>query len=1283
MMPTRRPRIPWRSATTGVFRALAPLLFGCVASGAAAGPTADIAGRGSERGLPVLELHTADDYRAHSEVTASAAGADGTMYFGSLVSLLGYDGHRWTKYPAATPYVWAILAASDGRLFVGGESELGTFERGAGADPVYRSLVADVPKELSPVGWVRSIVERPEGIYFATSRGPIRWRDGAARGWPMEETRMTTLLADGPDLYFHHPGKGLLALHGDEWRLVSSSPELLRSQRSWMARLDDRTLLLGLFREGIFRLEGDRLVPWKSEAAAILASTPTTCGRLLRDGTLAVGTATGGFLLVAPDGALLAHFTEAGGLPQNTVFSIAEDGDGGVWMTTRNGIARWEPALGATRFDERVGYPPREPSGIVRHAGTLFVVQIGGQVVRLVPAAAGIGGAARFEPLPGLPPIVYAAASHPSGLLLATEGGVLVWRDGRVVPGPRLRGTAKRLLVGPAPRHVVFVGTDSGLVAAAREGERWSQLAEWPLAAEVQDLALDRDGSLWVGVSGTGYVRIPPPGPDGSWSAAGPVHYGRERGIPAGHAWFLARSTPHGVLLNTEKDSFRLDAAEDRLVPDDRLRDPEGSRMFVAAQTVGPDGEVWAVGSTPGAADPYAPARPFGRLVPDGTLLRWKDARAGWRRLLGPLGPFGQLAERDGERKMLWAAAGKSLYRFEFRDPEPSPREFEVGIEALVRDGVAIPVDGPRLPYSRKAMQLRLAARRFDLGADLRFESRIVGFDPAWSDPSAERSVTIPALGAGRYTIEARAVDADGRRSAVARRSFAIVPPPYRSWWAIGLYVLAALALFQGVVRLRLRSAEARQRHLEQLVADRTRELAVATRNAERANQAKSRFLANMSHELRTPLNAILGFSQILVREPGVSEAVRERLGIVRDAGHRLLALVNDVLDLAKVEAGRMEAKPAPFRLSELLRDLEGTFAPRARERGVGLVIDAARLPRDLVHGDAGRIRQILDNLVGNALKYTARGEVRVRATAVDGGDVVAFEVEDSGAGMTEEDLERAFRPFEQAVTGRPDEPGAGLGLAISRRLATLLGGRIGATSRIGEGSRFRLELPLPGTAIGEPAPAEAKIVGFEGGRRVLLVVDDLETNRRVFREMLEPIGFEVIEAASGSAALETLGATPCDAAIVDLRMPDMDGLELARRLAALPGGGPKRIATSASVLSFDRASAIEAGCHDFLPKPFREEQLFEVLGRLLGLVWRRAESAVVAAGAGKMPEPAALAAWLELASRGDVVALRASLEEHRRHHPAEEGFVREIEGMAEAFRMTAIRDRLREALRP
>lgn len=395
---------------------------------------------------------------------------------------------------------------------------------------------------------------------------------------------------------------------------------------------------------------------------------------------------------------------------------------------------------------------------------------------------------------------------------------------------------------------------------------------------------------------------------------------------------------------------------------------------------------------------------------------------------------------------------------------------------------------------------------------------------------------------------------------------------------------------------------------LERLRGDRC--LASAKEDAEAASRAKSEFLANMSHELRTPLNGIIGYAQLLQRDPELSQRHQRSVEVIGTSGEHLLMLINDILDLSKIEAGKLGVDAETFELDSVLRNICDLGRIRARERGLEFHFETLGPLPASVHGDERRLRQILLNLLGNAIKFTDRGRVclRVGYEDTDQGMRLRFQVEDTGIGIPADKLEEIFAPFSQGGAPGKLHEGTGLGLAISRRLAHLMGGELHVASREGEGSRFWLSIELPEVCPMTDAHVRARapiVRGYAGPRRRLLAVDDRRENRGLLRAMLEPLGFEVCEAVDGASALEAVAIQTPDAILMDLVMPGMDGVEAIRRLRSNPASRELPIiALSASVFEHSRRDSLAAGSDAFLPKPVRIESLVEILGQTLGLSW-------------------------------------------------------------------------------
>ena len=437
--------------------------------------------------------------------------------------------------------------------------------------------------------------------------------------------------------------------------------------------------------------------------------------------------------------------------------------------------------------------------------------------------------------------------------------------------------------------------------------------------------------------------------------------------------------------------------------------------------------------------------------------------------------------------------------------------------------------------------------------------------------------------------------------------------------------------------------------HIRQLSKQR-RALLAARAEAEAANRSKDQFLANMSHELRTPLHAILGYAE-LARGGAMPAAAREEaLATIAGSGRHLLSLINDLLDLSRIRSGHLELSPAPVQLSALFEEISAMVRVEAQKKGLDFFLEApAGLP-ETVEADGKRLRQILLNLLGNAIKFTESGGVTlgVQCAPAENGTVrLRVSVRDTGVGISARDTNRIFAPFEQAEEGQRQESGVGLGLAITRELARLMGGDVEVDSVPGRGSQFRFTVNLPVVRTRpDAAPRDQPVAGYTGMRRSILVVDDQEENRRLLKQLLEPIGFTVFTAGAGKEALASARANRPDLIVMDLRMPGMDGMEAARAIRGAPGlESIAIVAASASNAELDRAEADPATFVKCLRKPFQTKDLLDAMQSALALNWRYADVYAAAAalpppeqGDVVLPPRAALQELLDLARMGKLV---------------------------------------------
>ncbi|HET9914800.1 MAG TPA: two-component regulator propeller domain-containing protein, partial [Anaerolineales bacterium] len=581
--------------------------------------------------------------------------------------------------------------------------------------------------------------------------------------------------------------------------------------------------------------------------------------------------------------------------------------------------------------------------------------------------------------------------------------------------------------------------------------------------------------------------------------------------------------------------------------------------------------------------------------------------------------------------------------------------------------------DALTLPYNQNSLSFEFSALSYVVPAKNHYRYKLEGFDANWlMVDSKERMAVYTNLDAGDYVFRAQGANEDGvwNEQGVALK-ITITPPWWGTWWFRGAVIAAILALAFTGYRWRVRSLYQRNLELEHQVTERTHQLAEsnqqlqiakddaeeAQRAAEVANRAKSVFLANMSHELRTPLNAILGYADVLKRRTGHTGSLTDGLDIIEQSGQHLLTLIDDVLDLAKIEAGKMDLAPLPFHLPMFLRQIIEIIRARAEAKELSLTYESLSPLPATVLADEKRLRQVLLNLLGNAVKFTDQGHVTLRVMAKDEGapdihhsafTILHFEVEDSGIGISPEQLARIFQPFEQVSEAERRAEGAGLGLAISQQIVHLMGSQIQVKSEPGRGSTFWFEVTLPVTGVAEPEqPTRVReIIGYEGPRQKVLVADDKEYNRRLLVDMLQPLGFEVRTAEDGQQAVEEVQTWQPSVILMDLVMPVKTGIEATQEIRQQPTFADVLIiAVSASVLEADEEKSRVAGCNAFLRKPVKMEKLLDLLETHLKLNWLRnepKEQGKTVAAPLIPPSQEDLAVLCKLAQSGRILEIQA-----------------------------------------
>ena len=889
-----------------------------------------------DEGRPLVRAFAPQEYETAARIEALAVAPDGTLQAAAGSDVITYDGARFDRIATTIPHIRALAASGDGaRIYVGGDDLLGVIERGT-----FRSLAESLPSGAAPLGHVGAIATVGRDAWFAVEGKLLR----------LHERTLSVIGLDGPvallpaadGLYVQRVGEGLFRIDGERIAAISNDPLLTDAPLAAVFPASDGLIAVSR-RLGLIRLEAGRARIVDEGLAATLGADGAVSAARLPSGGFVIALSTGEILVTDSEGAIESRHA----LPGGAVSATTLDRDGSLWAATAQGLVQL-PMLGAvTRFDEADGLPSASFAALTRHHGTLVLAAESG-LYTLRPGAPDGTSRARFAKLPG-------NVSRPSDLLVSggtlyAAGGDGIWRV--ETAGAVRVHVSRHAIVDLSPwsldSDVVLAASASGLTVLRREDERLVEVKTFKNVGEVRSIVDDPETGIWLGTAAHGILRVIPAPGGSSWDEAKVTTYEAPGPVVVGVA-------PGGIFAVGPSRLYRYEATADAFRPDDRFSFDGAplSRLWPVA-LAGPQ-RFWTAASV----DPRGSDFPLARVERvAGGVWKLLPAPAPILEGLGPAGAAPILFDATGEDEVVWAGGVGAIYRIRSGELRRVPPRPMLSLYRAVRSDRA-----------EEPERFAFGAPSLLPGSGMQYRWRLEGRDDAWSEWSASRQAEFASLPSGAYRLEVEARDRAGASAAPVSVRFRIPAPPWRSWWALSAYGLAAAALLWGALRLR------KQR----------RDLALGEDEE--------------------------------VPEVEIEETDRGR--------------------------GRLPSRQDAFSLTAVLRDVESTFAPQARERGIGFVVATRDLPQAPVLGDAQRLRQALEHVIGGALRVTERGEIRLTVIGELRSGLVHFAVSDTGPGFV------------------PDEPEAQAVQTMSQGIVELLGGRLDVASQPGEGSTAHFSIVL------------------------------------------------------------------------------------------------------------------------------------------------------------------------------------------------------------------------------
>lgn len=1103
-------------------------------------------------GSPIVTIYSPREYKAHVENHSLVQSSTGSLYFANAQGILEYDGVEWRRIlPDRFQQVFSLAIGAEDRLYVGAFDDIGYIEPDATGSPQFKSLRAKIPLGHRGDQIYREVLVDGRRVLFRTLKALYVW----------DETTESMAVYDGLDgyssvfvlrgeIYSTSSDYPLRRLVDGRWVSVAGaerfSTDASRLRRASVGR--NGLAYLATPQSGIYTFDGESFQLFSDDPRLTEDSLNVRSLLVLDSLRVALGTSRHGVIVFDTDGRLLQRLDRRHGLSDQNVAAMLEDEQRGVWMVQSKGLTRVQLAYPISCYSQHHGLEG-SIHFIEEYRGRLYVATTIGLYVG---EKSEDGLETKFRPIEGLPECKSLIPTE-LGLLVGSMSGLYL------VDGYEAETLVEDLDASYLHRmrsqpDKIIAAAYRGLSVLQKRDGSWKLVGESPYVSEpVHGIAEDAKGDLWL-KSGSGVTRRV----HFSGDEAIVEEFGVEDGLPG--SWVGPLSVDGRMVFTSSQGTlYRFDEKARRFVVEHELQyfpvpDPTGFIEFVR-DAAGQDWVSRSVG--------------LGNLIPkpEGDYLlgmqhlsEMRDVRA-----------TGVLVEESG---VLWLGTFDGITRYDPRLAQAVPQGFSIrarSIESLetgqtlYRDGGDEPILPTVLSGGDRSFRLQMASNWLLSPEEVQYQYIMKGVDK--TEPEFVRSSIKEYLNLapGNYVLEVKSRDPLGRPGESLSLPIIVKAPIYMSWPAYIAYLFAAAAIVWLILRYRTRALSKSNQQLRSLVELRTSELekqslALEERNAElerrneklkelagkaaEAAEAKTRFLAMMSHEIRTPMNGVMGMCSLLSKT-GLSSEQMEFLGSIKSSGDSLLNIIDDILDYTKIEEGKLELESIPFDVVECVESVSSLLGPQANEKSLELYVAVDPGAHRLRMGDPTRIRQVLVNLLGNSIKFTERGHVTARVGDLDDDKGICIEVSDTGIGIEAAKLDTIFEPFFQAdVSNLRRFGGTGLGLSICKQIVDHMSGAITVSSKLGMGTRFRVELPCP-VAVEDRA---LWVPGQLEGKRAALFCVEPRTSE-VVEDYLAQWGVSVEKLDAASLFLSSSGCCGgCDVAIIEHKLNTFDSVEVVRR---------------------------------------------------------------------------------------------------------------------------------------